>query len=259
MSDKEDNADARSKILDELEYLGLTHYEAELFLTLSLRGMTARELAQTTEIPYTKVYAVLEKLNQLNLVQRVSSSPSLFSIPEPDIVIGVLCDEVRSRIDEIEGHITNYLASVRRNVNKSDDLNMSWNIVGSSKVRYYLQTMVKKARRSIYVMDPGIRTVDSKLHEIIKSKTDVQLKMIFSSSDLKEIPEDLIPFSRISDRLNSRYYVFDNETSFMISTEKDHEIYGIVEPCSNCVLQSREHFEMMWDRSRPAAQKDDSS
>ena len=125
MSDKEDNADARSKILVELEYLGLTHYEAELFLTLSLRGMTARELAQTTEIPYTKVYAVLEKLNQLNLVQRVSSSPSLFSIPEPDIVIGVLCDEVRSRIDEIEGHITNYLASVRRNVNKSDDLNMS--------------------------------------------------------------------------------------------------------------------------------------
>ena len=43
MSDKEDNADARSKILVELEYLGLTHYEAELFLTLSLRGMTARE------------------------------------------------------------------------------------------------------------------------------------------------------------------------------------------------------------------------
>ena len=251
----EDNADARSKILVELEYLGLTHYEAELFLTLSLRGMTARELSQTTEIPYTKVYAVLEKLIQLNLVQRVSSSPSLFSIPEPDIVIGILCDEVRSRIDGIEDHINNYLLAARRNVKRSGDLNVSWNIVGSSKVQYYLQTMIKKARRSIYVMDPGIRTVDSKLHEIIKTKTGVQLKMLFSSSDLKEIPEDLIPFSRISDRLNSRYYIFDSQTSFMISLEKDHEIYGIVEPCSNCVLQSGEHFEMIWDRSRPACLK----
>ncbi|MCL4342107.1 MAG: hypothetical protein M1431_08455 [Candidatus Thermoplasmatota archaeon] len=248
----EDNADARSKILDELEYLGLTHYEAELFLTLSCGGMTARGLSQTTEIPYTKVYAVLERLIQLNLVQRVSSSPSLFSIAEPDIVIGILCDEVRSRIDGIEGHITNYLSVVRRNVIRSGDLKVSWNIVGSSKVQSYLQTMIKKARRSIYVMDPGIRTVDSKLHEIIKSRTDVQLKMIFSSSEAKEIPDDLIPFSRIYDRLNSRYYVFDDETSFMISMEKDHEIYGIVEPCSNCVLQSGEHFEMIWDKSRPA-------
>ena len=104
-------------------------------------------------------------------------------------------------------------------------------------------------------MDPGIRTVDSKSRELLKTKKDIQLKMIFSSSDVKEIPDDLIPFSRISDRLNSRYYVFDNETSFMISLEKDHETYGIVEPCSNCVLQSGEHFEMIWDRSRPACLK----
>ncbi len=251
----EDNADAHSKILDELEYLGLTHYEAELFLTLSRRVMTARELSQTTEIPYTKVYAVLEKLIQLNLVQRVSSNPSMFSIPEPEIVISILCDEGRSRIDEIEDHITNYLSVVRRNEHRSSDLKVSWSIVGSSKVQYYLQTMVKKARHSIYVMDPGIRTVDSKSRELLKAKKDIQLKMIFSSSDVKEIPDDLIPFSRISDRLNSRYYVFDNETSFMISLEKDHEIYGIVEPCSNCVLQSGEHFEMIWDRSRPACLK----
>ena len=251
----EDNADAHSKILDELEYLGLTHYEAELFLTLSRRVMTARELSQTTEIPYTKVYAVLEKLIQLNLVQRVSSSPSIFSIPEPDVVIGMLCEEVRSRIDRIEDHLTNYLSVVRRNEHRSRDLKVSWSIVGSSKVQYYLQTMVKKARRSIYVMDPGIKTVDSKLQKIIKTKKSVQLKMIFSSSDFKEIPEALIPFSRISDRLNSRYYVFDNQTSFMISLEKDHEIYGIVEPCNNCVIQSEEHFEMVWDRSRPACNK----
>ncbi len=108
----------------------------------------------------------------------------MFSIPEPDIVIGILCDEVRSRIDGIEDHINNYLLAARRNVKRSGDLNVSWNIVGSSKVQYYLQTMIKKARRSIYVMDPGIRTVDSKLHEIIKTKTGVQLKMLFSSWQL---------------------------------------------------------------------------
>lgn len=256
MSYIEDNPDVHFKILDELEYLGLTHYEAELFLTLSRGGMTAKELSQTTEIPYTKVYAVLEKLIQLNLVQRVSSNPSMFLIPEPEIVISILCEEGRSRIDEIEDHLTNYLSVVRRNEHRSRDLKVSWSIVGSSKVQYYLQTMVKIARHSIYVMDPGIRTLDGKLQENIKTKTGVQLKMIFSSSEAKEIPDDLIPFSRIYDRLNSRYYLFDNETSFMISMEKDHEIYGIVEPCSNCVLQSREHFEMMWDRSRPACSKE---
>ncbi|HLH86434.1 MAG TPA: helix-turn-helix domain-containing protein [Thermoplasmataceae archaeon] len=251
----EDNAYAPSKILDELEFLGLTNYEAQIFLALSHRRMTARDLSRTTGIPYTKVYAVLEKMIQRNLAQRVSGSPSIFSIPNPEIVIGILCDEVRSKINEIEEHVDNYLTMVGGNERRSGDLNVSWSIIGFSKVQYYLQTMVKKATRSIYLMDPGIRTVDSKLHEIIKSRKGVLLKMIFSTGDLKKIPEDLIQFSRIYDRLNSRYYVFDNETSFMISMEKDHEIYGIVEPCSNCVLQSREHFEMIWDRSRPACTK----
>ncbi len=257
MSNLENIADKHSEILNELEYLGLTHYEAELFLTLSHKEMTARELSQANEIPYTKVYGVLEKMIQLNLVQKIEGNPTMFSIPEPATVISILCEENRSKIDKIEDNINDYLSIIRNNADKSKDLKVSWSIVGLSKVQYYLQTMIKNSRHSIYVMDPGIRTIDNKLCELLKAKKDVQLKIIVSACDIKKMPRDLLPFSRIYDRLNSRYYIFDGGTSFMISIEKDHDIYGIVEPCSNCVLQSREHFEMIWDRSKPACPKGD--
>ncbi len=252
MYNMENNAGEKAQIIKGLEYLGLTTYEAEIFLSLSSREKTARELSQETEIPYTKVYAVLEKLVRMNLVHRVQSNPITFAVPEPEVVISILCDKNRSRIDEIENHIISYLSENLGSKTISGDLKVSWEVVGSLKVRYYLQTRVKNARHSIYVMDPGIRTIDSTLHELLKSKRDIELKMIFLTADSKKIPEDLLPFSRIYDTLNSRYYIFDGETSFMISLEESHDVYGIVEPCSNCVLQSREHFDMIWDRSEAA-------
>ncbi len=248
---KENSAGKYTEILDELVYLGLTHYEAELFLSLSRREMTARELSQATEIPYTKVYSVLEKLIGKNLVQRIQGNPAIFVVPEPAVLIGCLCDESRSRIDEIERHITSYLSENLGNEARSRVLKVSWGVVGSVKVQYYLQTKIKNSQHSIYVMDPGLRTIDSKLHELLKSKSDIEVKMVFSLADKKKIPEDLLSFSRIYDNLRSRYYIFDGETSFMISLEEGHDIYGIVEPCSNCVLQSRDHFDMIWERSEP--------
>ena len=170
---------------------------------------------------------------------------------EPEVVISILCDESRSRIDEIERHITSYLSENLVKEPRFKDLKVSWGVVGSVKVQYYLQTKIKNVQHSIYVMDPGLRTIDSKLHELIKSKRDIEVKMVFSLADTKKIPEDLLPFSRIYDKLNSRYYIFDGETSFMISLDEGHDIYGIVEPCSNCVLQSRDHFDMIWERSEP--------
>ena len=107
------SASISTTILDVLEYPEFTHCEAEVSLALSGRRMTARGISLKTVIRYTKVYTVLEKLLQLNLVQRIPSNPATFSIHETKVVISILCKKIKFSIKGSEGHITNYLYEIR--------------------------------------------------------------------------------------------------------------------------------------------------
>jgi sugar-specific transcriptional regulator TrmB len=95
------------------EYPQFTWCEAEVFHALSGRRMAAEELSVKTVIPYTRVYTVLGKLLQLNLVQRIPSNSAMFSIHEKEVVISILCEESKYSINGTEGHIANYLYEIQ--------------------------------------------------------------------------------------------------------------------------------------------------
>ena len=72
------------RIVEQLEKVGLTEYEAKIYLSLlRSRFNSATLLAERSEVPRTKIYTVLESLKRKGRIKIYSCSPLLFKPVDP--------------------------------------------------------------------------------------------------------------------------------------------------------------------------------
>jgi len=76
------------EIQRSLEVLGLTGYEAKAYTSLVEKGISdASSLSRLTEIPHSKVYEVLGRLEKRKLVEAQKGRPILFKAIKPSIAV----------------------------------------------------------------------------------------------------------------------------------------------------------------------------
>jgi len=108
----DDGAD-RDALLDELQRLGLTRYEAQAYLALISRNIdTAKQLSRDSGIPRTKIYAVLEGLSNKGWVRILSGWPLLFRPVDPTRVIA----GKRREYESFLGHMEKKLEEERKSM-----------------------------------------------------------------------------------------------------------------------------------------------
>jgi HTH-type transcriptional regulator, sugar sensing transcriptional regulator len=90
-----------------LEKLGLTEYEAKTLGTLfNLKEAEAPQISRTAQVPKTRVYDVLEKLIQRNLIIEINGRPKLYRAVEPQKAIDLLVMGKKSQFDELQREAT---------------------------------------------------------------------------------------------------------------------------------------------------------
>jgi len=90
-----------------LEKLGLTEYEAKTLSTLfSLKEAEAPEISRTAQVPKTRVYDVLEKLMEKNLIIEIKGRPKLYRGMEPQKAIDLLILTKKNQLKELESEAT---------------------------------------------------------------------------------------------------------------------------------------------------------
>jgi sugar-specific transcriptional regulator TrmB len=86
-----------------LEKLGLTEYEAKTLGTLfTLKEAEAPEISRTAQVPKTRVYDVLEKLMQKNLIIEINGRPKLYRAVEAQKAIDLLILGKKIQFDELQ-------------------------------------------------------------------------------------------------------------------------------------------------------------
>jgi len=86
--------------LELLGELGLTQYERRTLRTLMVHGVAdAETLCREGDIPSSKIYLALEKLNKLGLVEMQPTRPKLFSARSTDAVFARLIELSKERAD----------------------------------------------------------------------------------------------------------------------------------------------------------------
>jgi len=89
-----------NQILDWLQSLGFSQYEAKVYLALLMQpGVTGYELAKNSGVPASKIYGTLNKLFAREMVQAIDSDPKKYLPLPPEEILSRMRDEFLETVD----------------------------------------------------------------------------------------------------------------------------------------------------------------
>ena len=128
-----------------LKGIGLTMYEAQAYVTLvSLISSTAVEIAEKSNIPRSKIYDVLKKLNEKNFIEIEDGRPLTYNVKSPVEVLSREKEKLNMEIDDTITRLTyiyeNGMSQVQAPI---------WRIYGVEKIINQELEIIKRAKTSI--------------------------------------------------------------------------------------------------------------
>jgi sugar-specific transcriptional regulator TrmB len=161
-------ADEPTRVVGYLRSLGLTKYEALVYIALlRVNDATASEIHGISGVPRASVYPVLDQLVQKELVTISLSSPKRFAALPPKEGIGNLLSCIErdaARAEEVLAKIVREQA-----VTDKGEQELIWNVFGIAAVRKKLADLLTHASHGIRLLaHPRILSDD--LRKVIRGK-----------------------------------------------------------------------------------------
>ena len=101
------------KIKTMLKRVGLTDYEADAYLLLMEKGaLTAKQISYGAQIPYSKVYQVLNSLEKKGWIEATRKRPSRYFPKSPETALKTAKAAFESEWLQIEKTITDELLPI---------------------------------------------------------------------------------------------------------------------------------------------------
>lgn len=131
-----------SEALEAFERLGLTSYEAKVFIGLQRIGSgTARDVARVVDVPRSQVYSAAESLEERGLVEVQQSSPIRYR--------PVSVEEARStledRFERERDRAFDYVSTIRQEPDGEETQEDIWTVRGRDRVADRVATILSAA------------------------------------------------------------------------------------------------------------------
>jgi sugar-specific transcriptional regulator TrmB len=133
----------QSDAIRALEELGLTGYEAQVFIALQRLGVaSASEIGQATEVPRSQVYSTAESLEERGLVEVQQSNPMRYR----PVALEEARQKLRERYETRERSAFDYLNSVQNQqphgAEHQEDI---WTVRGTDHIDKRVQRLATEA------------------------------------------------------------------------------------------------------------------
>lgn len=160
-----------------LKGIGLTMYEAQAYVTLtSLISATAVEISEKSNIPRSKIYDVLKKLNEKNFIEIEDGRPLTYTVKSP---VEVLTREKKKINRDIEDSITR-LTNIYEN-GISHVQAPIWRIYGIEKIINKELEIIQRAKKSINMRIGFLFENEAEmLLKEFKKRNDLDIKILAS-------------------------------------------------------------------------------
>jgi len=137
--------DKQINVVNELMKVGLTKYEATVYVTLLENpSITAYEISKRSNVPQSKIYSTVKALmskNFINLIDQMSPKKYV-AIPLEDLLENYK-KETDSRIK--------YIKENAKNMNTGREYDYFLHFYGTDKIFAKLREMIQNAEKSIYL------------------------------------------------------------------------------------------------------------
>ena len=173
-----------------LEELGLTEYEARCFVALTRidRG-TAKEVSQVADVPRSRVYDTIERLDRKGLVNVQQTEPREYKAVSVDTACRRIREDYDSRINAAENALGNLESPESR-----DDEGM-WAITQHEHVTDRVVTFLEDADDTVHYLLPATEVAEQRIVDALASAADrgVAVYVEVPTDDDREEYADTIP------------------------------------------------------------------
>ncbi|NHV45801.1 MAG: TrmB family transcriptional regulator [Candidatus Verstraetearchaeota archaeon] len=200
---------------ERLKEIGLSDYEALVYLKLVIDGpSTAKEISESTEVPYTKVYEVLEGLERKGWIEISQGRPMRFKAKSPSEIVEIIKNEYQTRLNKIEDFLINELQSVY-DVHSAEESEI-WILKSPLGIMNKIRNMIKTFNKELYI--------------------------VIGNFDVNIYSDVINEIERIDVNKNIKILLNENTFNFFSSTHKDNVIIkkALITIPFNVILSDRE-------------------
>lgn len=144
---KHDASTPPADLIQSLQRLGFTDYEAKAYVALSSRyPATAYEVAKVSGLPRANVYSVLRTLELKGAIQPVGETPRSYAPVEPEDFFG--------RYARSTSTLCAALAQQMRSQTQPNEDAFVWHYAGEDDVMQKVDDLIRSAKSSVWIKAP---------------------------------------------------------------------------------------------------------
>lgn len=209
--------------IEGLKQLGLTTYEARVFLGLQKLGSaTASEVAEISDVPRSQVYGAAEGLEERGLVETQQSTPTVYR-PVP---LEQARTQLLDQLAETGSQTFDYLDSVTDTAEQSTQTESIWMVNGEEAITSRTEGLINDADETVLygVDEPEMLTPT--ILSALSAATETGVMVVISSTNeavLEKAKDEGLDTHRVPDErdLNTstaRFLLTDSDT-ILLSTQ----------------------------------------
>jgi sugar-specific transcriptional regulator TrmB len=251
-----------------LTSLGLTQYQARVFLTLDQLGITnANALSRISKVPREKVYGILNSLMEMSLVNKMITSPATYKALRLDEAVVILLEQKHENLEKLRVEIDKLVRDYKLNrveTPLTQELPTFEHILGKEGVLHYMKETIGKTENSIdaVVTWNNLLYTPQFVDSLKKAKQrGVRIRVVLPTPINFDLLKDFLrttdayfcDYRLISSAPPTVLQIYDDKV-VMLHTQTEfslNESSTIVTNNSNFLVLANTYFEKLWRDSQP--------
>ena len=208
-----------------LEEFGLSKYESQAYVSLIAKGtISASELAYYSEIPRTKIYPTLLKLENKKLAIISKSKPIMCTAIAPEDAFDGIIHEQINKVNAMNTLISNLKKASEESRKTRGSEEKRYFHLSANNVLSQLQTMIDGSKSSIKIMADqwGFGLLAECKEQLLSvSRRNLDVKVLVSPTQICSEPYRIIPDGieiRASD-ITQNCFIFDGTELLIINND----------------------------------------
>jgi sugar-specific transcriptional regulator TrmB len=243
-------SDHAKRILREL---GLTEYETRAYLSLLEKGATtASQISEHANVPYSKIYEVLNSLERKGWVETKRGRPSRYYPKSPSEALNAVRLRLEDSLKSWEQTVVSELQPLyeKREIREKPDI---WILRGEFSVLAKLREMLSKAKVELMIAAPTLtKALVEAFTPILASFKDGEVKaLLLIGKDVDEqIIEKLkdVAEVRVRDHMFGGGVIVDGKEALLLLGEEKPTLV-IWSDHMGLVKFAKDYFQYLWNSS----------
>ena len=239
----------KAKIL--LRKAGLTDYEVNAYLALLEKGaLTARQISYGAQIPFSKVYQVLNSLEKKGWIEVSRKRPSKYFPKSPETALKTAKAAVENEWLQIEKAVADELTPLYEKIKTREKYDI-WILRGLPNIASKFKDMIKNCREELLIAFPSIKEdflID--FYPILQSFIREKTKVRFMVS--KGLSENVYrTLSRVGEvKLKTKMFgggaISDSGEVMLLFSDEKGEVTAIWSDHPGLAELAKDYFNYLW-------------